>query len=284
MEQWEAEGWRHIGKVCHNCNHYDDNGDYDDNDDNVDNDDNDNHYNHDKNLFDHNEGIGGSECPTADGFVSNGNYNSEGKSNDNDNGNNNDSSSSSNNNGKNISSGQPEPCQLLLQVSNTQQHQHHQSSQADSHWSLPQAPLNSRLVLEFTKLDLSSCESSLSASSSNTSSSENPENSCSFLVLDLDPPNTLGRQTFSQRLVTLPKGQRCALCQEHPPHLIFWHFPTIANFEQLHTSWQCIIQQLGEFVSRLTNQQLPHLEIYVFLWKNITNVFICVNIFMNVNL
>ena len=274
MEQWGAEGWRHIGKVWHTCNHYDDNGDYDDNDDNVDNDDNDNHYNHDKNLFDHNEGIGGSECPTADGFVSNENYNSEGKNSDN-------GSNSRKNNGKNISSGKPEPCQLLLQVSN----QHCQNSRADSHWWPPlQAPLNSRLVLEFTKLDLSSCESSLSASSSNTSSSENPENSCSFLVLDLDPPNTLGRQTFSQRLVTLPEGQRCALCQEHPPHLIFWHFPTIANFEQLHTSWQCIIQQLGEFVSRLTNQQLPHLEIYVFLWKNITNVFICVNIFMNVNL
>ena len=77
------------------------------------------------------------------------------------------------------------------------------------------APLNSRLLFEFTKLDLSGCAPTINSESihSKTNSSKrstNDENtraptrstsyseSC-FLLLDLDPPNSLNRATFSKR-------------------------------------------------------------------------------------
>ena len=132
---------------------------------------------------------------------------------------------------KNGSSGKPEPCQLLLQVSTHNKcpasskqslggnpissfslSRLHRSLQIPARLisDLPQAPLNSRLVLEFTKLNLSTCSSSSKSSSpgssshsntSNSSSSSESDNSCSFLVIDLDPPNTFGRETFSRRFV-----------------------------------------------------------------------------------
>ena len=105
---------------------------------------------------------------------------------------------------------------------------------------LPQAPLNSRLVLEFTKLNLSSCSSSSSKSSSshsntsNSSSSSESDNSCSFLVIDLDPPNTFGRETFSRRLVqTSSLSDTFFLPPWKTNAMLFVMSPTFDIFQQL---------------------------------------------------